>query len=386
MISALESKMRVSYESCVTRAHSTAWAWPAAATLAAAVFAAACSDLTPRAVDGPPEMDHSRFHPVSVAGEVLYEGDGLALPTRVAIVGDHLVLIDPAADSTVVVLRRSEGAIVRTFGRRGGGPGEYEGVWSIDPVPGSSSQFWIYDLALRRLTHVDLARDFEDGARPGMRSINLVADATIVDPIWIDTMIVSLGFFTEGRLGIFDAHGHFRRTVGDLPAIPGDGVPPTVIQHAYQSTLRSHPDRTLLAVASRHADRVVIYGLDGSVVAAPKPPFGFDPVFRVEVTRGNPVMATGPDLRFGYIDLATTASRIYALFSGRTRAGFPGEASYGEYVHVYDWSGGLVSVLKLDGAALALAVDPADETLYAVRHYPSPAVIRYALPRIADGA
>jgi hypothetical protein len=42
-------------------------------------------------------------------------------------------------------------------------------------------------------------------------------------------------------------------------------------------------------------------------------------------------------------------------------------------------------VLKLDGAALALAVDPADETIYALRHHPSPAVIRYALPRITDG-
>ena len=63
-------------------------------------------------------------------------------------------------------------------------------------------------------------------------------------------------------------------------------------------------------------------------------------------------LATGENLRFGYVDVAVATDRIYALFSGRTRAGHPEDAVYANQVHVFDWSGALLSVLHLDADAM----------------------------------
>lgn len=358
------------------------------------VVLGAC-EVRPRHISAEPaEMSHAAFAPVGTESRVVYDGETLALPIGIEVVGEHLVLLDGAADSMITVLRRSDGALVRTFGRRGEGPGEYKGLWSVDAgdglVPGrvgekaagpaaeTDQTFWIYDVGLRRLTHIDLDRDFA-GGRSDVYSIHLDANATVLDPIWLDTIVVGIGFFQDGRLAHFDATGKLLRMVGTVPAGDED-VPAEVIQHAYQSRLKAKPDRTLLAVVTRHADRLEIYRPDGTLEAAADPPFGFDPRFVVRQRGERLVMATGEDLRFGYIDLATTDDRIFALFSGRTRAGFPGVANFGEYVHVYDWNGTLRRVLRLDHSALGIAVDPAGQILYTLRHDPTPAVLGTKLP------
>ena len=93
-----------------------------------------------------------------------------------------------------------------------------------------------------------------------------------------------------------------------------------------------------------------------------------------------PSLATGDDLRLGYVDVAASRDRIYALFSGRTRAGHPDEAIYGRDVHVFDWDGKLHSVIHLDADAMAIALDEGQDLLLAVRHLPTPAVLAYELP------
>jgi hypothetical protein len=309
---------------------------------------------------------------------VLPASGSLGLPISIELVRDRLVLIDVAADSVIHVLDRTDGSTVQSFGRRGGGPGEFQGAWKIERVQGSDAQFWIYDLNLRRLTHIDLDTDFEDPGHREHRSITLISETTIIDPVWVDTVLVALGFHPEGRFGFYDRRGKLLRTAGELPADEID-VPATIRQQAYQSVLRPSPDRSLLAAATRHADMLDIYRRDGTLVASARPPFSFVPSYEIQKSRENLVIATGDDLRFGYLSLATTADHIYALFSGRTRRGFPGVANYGEYVHVFDWSGALVRVLRLDASSIGITVDEGGTRLYSIRHDPSPAVVEYEL-------
>ncbi len=347
----------------------------------------ACGDPSAHAAsaDGPPSFDHAAFHPAHLTGRVLNADDALAVPTRVAVVGGHLIVLDPVADSMVKEIDRDDGRLVRQFGRRGQGPGEFEGPWSIDPVPGSSSRFWVYDLMLDRSTLVDLDADFDDRARLGDRILRLRGTATLLDPIRVAGHIVSPGLFQSGRLAILDGRGTLLRKTGPTPLPQLPDIPASVRQHAYQSRMEPNPSRTRLALATRHADRIDIYRADGTPITAAQRLFRFEPAFEVGEHDGRPVFATGGDLRFGYIDLATTERRIYALFSGRTRAGFPGRANYGRFVHVFDWSGRLVRVLELDTPAIAVAVDAAGRTLYTIRHDPKPAILAYDLAGLAAG-
>jgi hypothetical protein len=300
-----------------------------------------------------------------------------------AVLGENLVVVDVRGDSAIHVIRRSDGEVLHRFGRRGQGPGEFEGAWSVDPVPGDDDAFWVYDASLVRLTLVRLASD--DGI-PSVSSdsiINLLAEGLVIDPVWIDGRVISAGFFSGGRLGRFDVQGNMIGTLGEVPEAVGD-FPPPVRQQAYQGRLQADPSRTRLVVATRHSDQLEIYDAGGRKLRRVYGPFRFEPESFGIDQRGDQVsMIPGDDLRFGYVGVTTTNDRVYALFSGRTNRFDPRrEAPYGEFVHVFDWDGRLQGVLQLDTPTLEIAVDPFGETLYTTVEYPEPAVRAYSLPAI----
>jgi len=310
---------------------------------------------------------------------VLFDGEALGRPQSVGVVGDWLLVSDVPRPHALHVIRRSDGRHLKSWGREGGGPGEFRNLWSIQPD--GRGRAWLYDPGQTRLTLLDLPTLLADRGDPVRRSVNLRADLMPMTAVWVsDTLLMSSGMFARGRLALFDAAGRLKATAGPLPPAR-EGVPPAVAQHAYSGTLVRHPSRPLVAIGTRHADRVEIYHADGRPVRVARGPRGFEPVYEVQVRGGVPVMASGGEMRFGYVDLAAAGEHLYGLYSGHSREERPGRASFGGEVHVFDWNGVLVHVLPLDHLALALAVSDDERTLYTVRHDPTPAVLQHALPR-----
>lgn len=344
-----------------------------------------CGDLpAASAADRLAALDHGRYAVQSLHGVVVTQTDALAAPTSVQVLGDQLVVLDAFADHSIHVVRRGDGVLERSIGPRGRGPGEFEYAASIDPVPGSDGAFWVYDVTLRRSTLVDLEADFEEGHRVGDEILLINTDVLVLDPVRIGDGLLGLGFFQAGRIGHLDDDGRLVSTSGQTP-LPGLDIPASTRQHAYQSRMEPNPSRTRLAVATRHADALEIYDARGRRVALGERPFDFEPAFEVQEKAGRPALASGDALRFGYVDLATTDDRIFALFSGQTRAAAdPSRANFGSFVHVYDWSGRLQQVLELETPAIAIGVTADGGTLYAVQHDPVPAVVEYALSRAVE--
>ena len=338
-----------------------------------------CRSAAGRTDSGPPELRHDDLLLRSLPGEIVFDGPSIAIPTEIAVVGKYVVVADLSADSVFHVIDPERAGAAIQFGRRGSGPGEFEQAWTIDPVPIGSANMWVYDAALARLTHVGI-RDGDAGPAASVgRLISLQAPAVLTGPVWVDsTTLVSLGFFARGRVAFLSADGVLRHVVGELPAV-STTAPPEVAQQVNQATLALHPDRSLMVAATRHASNIEIYSADGSLIGIFPGPLTVEPRFAVQVARGRPTMATGLDLRFGYIDVAATEDHIYALFSGRTREGFPGSANFARFVHVFDWSGNFQYALELDATVLTIAVDDAGNFLFATRHEPEPAVLRYGL-------
>jgi hypothetical protein len=314
------------------------------------------------------------------SARILDNSEELGNPGALERVGHNLVVITSRADSAIRVIDPATGTLIRSFGRDGEGPGEFRSAWSLEPVRTGGDGVWIFDLRLQRLTFVDLGPDFDASRGRDARSIGLGADGPATGMVWMDDgELLASGYFShEARFMRFDADGHPIRGVGPPP--PGEpGTPATVRQHAYQSTMKRHPTRPLVALGTRHADRLEIYGPSGQLAAAAPRVRGFEPAYRLRVTGGNPMMETGEDLRFGYVDVAVNEHAIYALYSGHSRREAPGVASLGQVVYVFDWSGTLLQTLALDVPAFKIAVDPQGEHLYATRPHPVPAVVAYDL-------
>jgi len=327
---------------------------------------------------GPGELDHGPLRPVELSGRVLAQGDYLAQPGRLLGMGEYLLVLDGVADSVLHLVSTRDGRRVRSQGRRGAGPGEYEGAWSITPDPRDPESAWAYDIALSRLTRVQTRGG--EGADRDPEIINISAELTPTQPLWLsDSVFVTPNFSPRGRLLFFDRHGRLLRTAGGVPA-DDRGTPPTVLQQAWVGKLAVRPDKRRMAIVTQYADQVELYGEDGERIGTVRGPFGFDPRFTVADLQGFKTMSSDESMRHGYVDVAATQDRIYGLFSGRTREAFVGDASFGRHVHVYDWRGELLQVLKLDRDLISIALSPGGRRLYGSAHAPEPAIIHFELP------
>jgi hypothetical protein len=333
--------------------------------------------FSPRAPSaGPVDLGTPPVTTVETSGHLVYGGDELAMPTQIAVVNDRIALVDGFAERPIHVLAAS-GEYVAGLGRLGEGPGEFEGPRTLE-ASSDGEGFWVFDAALSRLTLVEPDRW---DAIPASARVTL----SIHGPALVTGLVrtaedgfLAAGFFGEGRLGHYGADGRYEGASGPIPTSEID-APPEVLQHAYRGTLKADPAGERLVFANRHAGFLEVYSAAGESLRRIDGPFDFDPVFEVRVGERGPSMASGDRLRFGYVDVAVTDERIYALFSGRTRAGHRGDALYGRSVHVFDWEGRLHTVLNLDTDAMAIAVDSNRDRLLAVRHMPTPAVLAYEL-------
>lgn len=307
---------------------------------------------------------------------VVTDSDSLASPTRIALVAGHLVVLDFNGNTPIRIVDPSNGSLVASFGAKGGGPGEFESAWAVEPAAGSRHAFWVYDPSQSRMSRVRF--DPAAGTAALDTLVNLVSDAIVLQPMSVGGKRIATGMFSARRFAVIDSAGRVGAHFGPPPHGPDD-VPVAVRQEAYQGTIARHPSEPLFVSVTRHSDRVEIFRTDGSVVAAAARPLSFDPQIAALEGPQGPTFASDADLRFGYLDVAATETAIYALYSGRTRRGFPGRASYGEYVHVYDWGARLVAILRLPEEALALAADPVTESLFVIHHAPKPLIARYGV-------
>jgi len=317
---------------------------------------------------------------IPLEGETLTDTDSLARPSKIYPAGPYLVVLDSYAQPPIHVIRSSDGAYIASLGGPGEGPGEFVGPWSVDVPSREATSFWVHDLTQTRATHFDIERYLE-GNDPVQEIVNFNVGFTLTSPILVgDSLFISPGFLTEeGRLAVFNRDGDHKDTVGNI-LVSRDRVPAAVLQHAYQSRMKASPDRSRLALATFYADQLEIYSPTGERKALVQGPEYFDPVFEVGAMDGQPVHSTTSETRVGYIDLATTDERIYALYSGRLRGQ---QGGWANIVRVFDWDGNYQASYDLQAAAIGIAVVPEtseQDVMYVVQMRPRLEITRYILP------
>ncbi|HYW12969.1 MAG TPA: BF3164 family lipoprotein [Longimicrobium sp.] len=320
-------------------------------------------------------------------GELIATGDYLDQPGQMEVVDDRLVVLDRSAP--MVHVFHLGGAHLGSFGQKGEGPGEYRSAVHVQRDAKDPRDVWIFDRTLGRMSRLR----FGQAPLPELQEVvNLNAGTGVfLHPVWLgDTTLVVSAIsptHSDGRLLLTGRTGRVMRMIGKPPRHPGSAaIPTTVLQHAYEGPLTVRPDRSHFALATRQADRLEIYRADGTQVAEVVGSTGFLPEFEVRERAEGVSMAAGDDLRVGYVGIASTNERIYALFSGELRSEAGANSFLGREVHVFNWSGKKIARLELDALAVAITVTPDGRQLFAIRHDPEPSVARYMLPPSATGS
>lgn len=326
------------------------------------------------------DVDYSLVHSDSLEGSVLFEDDALEVATGIWVIGDRILLGAGTRDSTMAVVSRTTRRRLGFAGRSGEGPGELNVVWGVSTTATVPQDVVFYDFAQRRITFRPTSHLIADESSRTAKVFSLNGDVTVFALAALGAgRYVAAGLFQEGRVEFLDSS---LTRIGFAGALPphSTATPIAVVQHAYQSTLIVRPDRDRLALLHRNAGSFEILKAKADSGRWFDGPFPFEPTIRVAKGQRGPILSTDSTLRFGFVGGSATNSYIYALFSGHTRAGRPGEATNGEYVYVFDWDGKLVKALHLDLPASAIAVDPATRSLLAASNLPAAAIVEYRLP------
>ncbi len=334
---------------------------------------------------------HEEFHPLVLTGEEFTLDPTIGVAAKLFLSGTALWVGDKSGSPFLHVVDAATGVIRRSFGRRGAGPGDFASVVQISSRPGDTSGAWIYDGNLSRLTRMP-AR-VTPGTLP--RIINgLGMDRAAGLPralrmLWLThERMLLIGFTESNRIMLADSLGHVTRIV-PAPILGAPQVTKEVREGSSSGVwVCPKPSGDRFAIAYPAASRVDLFDGNGKSLgrAAVPIPNTDEGDFAQDAAGG----WHNPSPRYYYAGCAATQDRLYALFAGRlsitrfnqhARSGPEGTYTWdAQFVHVFDWTGKLLRVLKLDQLAQTIAV--AGDTLLYAGGEAMDGIYRYRLPPI----
>ncbi len=319
---------------------------------------------------GEPDAEYG-FPPVLLSAVRYHSGDHLIAPGDVDVVGNTVLITEAEGSKNIHVVDRETGDLETSVGDVGRGPGEFLSALGIaQDVEGRP---WILDLQAQRITRLDLSR-LSDSVAWAPEQVAFDSAGQMISFAWLsDSTVLGSGVFDRGRFAVLGMEGEPVRIEERVDDAPTSHPTP---RQLHLSRVAARPDLTRVAAAKVWFDEVSILDGTGRVVATAATPFDRTPQVLVE----NGVARISDETRNAYAGIATTRDHIYALFSNRSEAEHGVTSGFGRDIHVFDWDGRFVTVLRLDRDALELAVDEEHGHLYTVEHYPAPAILRYALP------
>ena len=287
---------------------------------------------------------------------IVPNGFRLVTATSIAAFANYVAIGD-TGDSLLKVIDVVTGRLVGSAGQLSEGFPEFPGIASLQFLATRGlPTVWVYDWNQRRLAAYQVS---PAGSLVRSNAILLGSIPAAFAVRWAtDSTLVAAGLLEKGRFLVLNARGEAPRAVGAIPLVSAE-FPALAVQQALQPSLAEQPGGNALAIGARYAGRIDIYHLlDGtSTVAAV--PYPFDPVPKLESHGSFPMFVQTSSTRFGYIGIAATATRIYALYSGRSRSEDRIAPEYANRVHVFDWHGAFVDSLVLDHDVIDIAIDAA---------------------------
>jgi hypothetical protein len=331
-------------------------------------------------------FDHRRFEPVPLQGEVLNADPVLARPWAIRWAKGRLWVADGAHDPALHLIDAVSGRLILSIGRKGEGPGEFASVPTIHIAPGDTSGgIWAYDSSLGRLTWlkplIPLLDPVTVRVEPALGG-NVPGGVPVPWRVaWVEPeRLIGVNPSDSARFSIISPSGALIRTVPGALLGPMDAP----FNERMKATMTGFflcpwPERGF-ALLFTHVGRIEYYDRDARAVRVADVPFPSDGF--VTDRDGNLKPFYGDNY---YKSCVVHDDRLYAAFSGRRDRDYePGDpaSSAAGYLHVFNWSGELTEVFRLNPPVTAIDIPPEGGVLYATS-LSTAAIYRFPLSGVA---
>ncbi len=339
--------------------------------LCVALLAGACAREASVPVTEEDEFSHRDIPVVEVSGSLVITHPSFRRLGRLGVRGSLLAVAEQSGEPRIHLVDLNSGALIRSTGRVGEGPGDFQSTANFGWRPGDTTGLWILDPTLRRITQL------HSSGTIALRVLRLEAPSTPTSFAWLDSVhMVGVSRGDSVRLMLFDSAGRVRSHSPGPPFGP-DSVPRRAqLLLAAGARVCSEAGGASFGIVYYAVGRVEIYHSDLSFRTMAKVPYASEPLFEyVDSTRT--WLPRTP--RTYYMDCAGTGQYLYALFTGRRAQAYPdGGDARGRFVHLFRWDGTLVSVIHLDRDAGAIAVQ--GDSILLTASSDSDSIFRYRLP------
>jgi hypothetical protein len=294
------------------------------------------------------EFSHDRLHPRDAVSTVTAVDPVFGRLYGMAVNGRTLWLADESGDPFLYRFNLPDFVMDRAIGQSGEGPGDFKSATDLSVRPGDGSAIWVFDARTKRFSRVADDRTAE------RRSLGPLP-SSIIHAVWLAANRgVGLTRSDTSRFVLFDSMG---TAVGHIPGplLGADSVPMRPRMSLSSAVkLCPRPSSDQFAVMYLGAGRLEIVDPASGQVKSAAVPFASEGEFAVNPHTG--AWAARAPRNF-YVNCTADADHLYVLFSGRRLDGFdPDAASSGRFIHIFDWSGTLQGVLRLDRDATSLAL------------------------------
>lgn len=329
----------------------------------------------------------------TLASRILVSDPILGRPLSLGVTEGNLVVTDLAGEPAIHVFGAMTGDHLWSEGRQGQGPGEFVGPpVVVSSMTERSSLQWLLDARMRRLVGIDPRLHPRHRTRAGgaqSTTVTPTTSAQVLAAAQIDdaNMVITVAA-DNAPPSILRLHLPSGRTTGPIahlvalnPEIIGQDI-----TSAMNHTLCASPNGSSFAVLYRYAGAGDLFSASGEFVKKIATPIPFVPPAQRSLFREGMFKSGETGVRLGYTGCTATSTLVFALYSGvlasnrRTR-----EEWHEAYIHVFDWTGRLISVWRLDHGPHAIAVDRSGTTLYSIGDGPdgaSPYVRVTSLPQL----
>lgn len=315
--------------------------------VAAIIWFLGCSGSTPERA--PSDAAMARHDTLSATAVV--RNDLFGTLSRVVVVGSQIWVLDRKGEPFLHEIDLESGQLIRSRGRRGGGPGEFRRIATVGAI--GQDSIGVFDESLGRLTRIGVHSGSWEGSPSiplgelgGMLVLSLLP---LPGGQWLGKTYADSGSFV-----VLHADGTLSRTVA-VPMLGGRDTPLQARKAAsVQGGYCASPDGRFMAVAYAYAPRVTIVELGTGRSHNAETPATAEPRW-MERDGG----VTINDSTVFYRDCVITERSVFALFLGKNiRLDGAATGLDAATVHVFDLEGQLTAVWSLEKGISTLAYDP----------------------------